>query len=55
MIYEKNAPTALDRCADYDADAIERILRRQLERLGAADMFDGKKVAVKLNLVMKMI
>ena len=53
MMIDKNAPIALDRCADYDADTLERILRSQLERLGAAELFDGKKVAVKVNLVMK--
>ncbi|MBO5220377.1 MAG: DUF362 domain-containing protein, partial [Clostridia bacterium] len=53
MMIDKNAPVALDRCTGYDVDALARILRAQLERLGAADIFDGKKVAVKVNLVMK--
>ena len=53
MMIDKNAPVALDRCTGYDVDALARILRAQLERLGAADMFNGKRVAVKVNLVMK--
>ena len=53
MTVDKHAPVALDRCVGYDVDTLEGILRAQLARLGAADMFDGKKVAVKLNLVMK--
>ena len=45
--------TALDAVETYDADVIEKVLRGQLERLGISDMFDGKRVAVKPNLVMK--
>ena len=45
--------TALDAVRTYDADAIEKVIRDQLERLGISDMFDGKRVAVKPNLVMK--
>ena len=45
--------TALDRVTSYDADKIERMLRGQIEKLGLADMFRNKRVAIKPNLVMK--
>lgn len=45
--------TALDRVTAYDADKIERVLRGQIEKLGLADMFRNKRVAIKPNLVMK--
>ncbi|MBE6611682.1 MAG: DUF362 domain-containing protein [Ruminococcaceae bacterium] len=50
---DKNAAVALDRVEQYDAAELERVIRSQLERLGASHMFDGKKVVVKPNLVMK--
>ncbi len=53
MKIDQNAAVALDRCAYYNVDAIEGILRDQLNRLGASEMFDGKRVAVKVNLVIK--
>lgn len=50
---DKNTPVALDRVEGYDVGTLEAIIRRQLERLGAADIFDNKKVAIKPNMVMK--
>jgi len=44
---------AIDRAETYEVDAIEAVLRDQLERLGASEMFRGKRVAIKPNLVMK--
>jgi uncharacterized protein (DUF362 family)/Pyruvate/2-oxoacid:ferredoxin oxidoreductase delta subunit len=44
---------ALDKVENYDVDAIEAIIRSQLNGLGISDMFYGKRVAVKPNLVMK--
>ncbi len=53
MSLDKNSPVALSRIGEYDVDAIEAIIRRQIENLGAADMFSGKRVVIKPNLVMK--
>ena len=50
---DPEAQTALDRVTSYDADKIERVLRGQIEKLGLADMFRNKRVAIKPNLVMK--
>ncbi len=50
---EKDYMVALDRCESYDVDDIERVLRLQLDKLGAADMFKDKRVVIKPNLVMK--
>lgn len=50
---DPKAPVALDRVASYDVDMLEAVMRSQLERLGISDMFNGKKVAIKPNLVMK--
>ncbi len=50
---DKASPVALDRCESYDVDALERVIRAQLDRLGVGGMFDGKRVVVKPNLVMK--
>ena len=44
---------AIDRACDYSADALEVVLRGQLEKLGATEMFRGKRVVIKPNLVMK--
>lgn len=49
----KASPVALDRVSSYDADAIERVLRAQIDKLGVSDMFKNKVVAIKPNLVMK--
>lgn len=49
----KNSPVALDRVDTYDVGLVESVLRSQLERLGAADMFKDKVVLIKPNLVMK--
>ncbi len=53
MSTDINAAVAFDRADKYDADLIERILRSQLHRLGCSDMFKGKRVVIKPNLVMK--
>ena len=53
MSIQKNAPIALDRVSDYEVSRLEAVLRSQLERLGCTDMFRGKKVVIKPNLVMK--
>ncbi|MBQ8509188.1 MAG: DUF362 domain-containing protein [Clostridia bacterium] len=50
---DPTTPVALDRCDSYDVDTLETLIRRQLEALGCADMFDGKRVAIKPNMVMK--
>ncbi len=50
---EFNRNVAVDRADSYDVQKLEAILRGQLERLGAADMFRGKRVVIKPNLVMK--
>ncbi len=44
---------ALRRCVEYEPEAVEACLRDMLESLGISDMFTGKKVVVKPNLVMK--
>ncbi len=44
---------ALDRVTKYDVTKIESILLSQMERLGCGDMFCGKRVVIKPNLVMK--
>lgn len=46
-------PTSLSKVESYDVDILEKTIRAQLEILGCADMFDGKKVVIKPNLVMK--
>ncbi len=43
----------LDRVERYDVDFIERVLRRQLEKLDAVTMFKDKRVVIKPNMVMK--
>ena len=43
---DPEAQTALDRVTAYDADKIERVLRGQIEKLGLADMFRNKRVAI---------
>lgn len=53
MSIDKNSPVAISRVGEYNADAIEAVIREQLEKLGAADMFSGKRVVIKPNLVMK--
>lgn len=53
MKINPNAAVALTRCDVYDTERLEGIILDMLEKLGIAHMFDGKKVAVKPNLVMK--
>ena len=53
MTVNNNAAVAVDRLSEYDPDKLEKVLRAQLDRLGAADMFHGKRVVIKPNLVMK--
>lgn len=50
---DKNEPVALNRVESYDVDLLESVIRSQLKNLGVEDMFAGKRVAVKPNLVMK--
>ncbi|MBQ4066523.1 MAG: DUF362 domain-containing protein [Clostridia bacterium] len=46
-------PVALDRCKNYDTEAITAILERQFLALGiTAELIRGKKVVIKPNLVM---
>lgn len=49
----KTAKVALDRVTDYELENVESVLRAQIKKLGCEDMFRGKKVAIKPNLVMK--
>lgn len=44
---------ALDRLDCYDVIKLESVLRSQIERLGCGEMFRGKRVVIKPNLVMK--
>jgi len=53
MMPGQNAPVVLDRVSEYDTDTLERIFRAQLKVLGAEKLFDGKKVVIKVNLVIK--
>ena len=48
-----SSAVTLDRCAGYNVGTLEGLIRRSLDRLGAADMFDNKRVVIKPNLVMK--
>lgn len=50
---DKGAAVALDRVDSYSVDKLESVLRSQLERLSCTNMFRGKRVAIKPNLVMK--
>ena len=47
------APVALTKIGSYDVGALENAIRKQLELIGMADMFDSKRVVIKPNLVMK--
>lgn len=53
MSTDKNSPVALSRIDNYNVDAIESVIREQIKKLGVSDMFTGKRVAIKPNLVMK--
>src|SRR5699024_1455928 len=50
---DPNEPVAISKVGEYDADQIEALLRRQLTSLGISDMFVGRSVVIKPNLVMK--
>lgn len=50
---DPNEPVAISKAGEYDADQIEALLRRQLTSLGISDMFEGRSVVIKPNLVMK--
>lgn len=50
---DPNEPVAISSLREYDADQIEALLRRQLTSLGISDMFEGRSVVIKPNLVMK--
>ncbi len=50
---DKNEPVALARVGGYDVGLIESTIRGQLKELGLSGMFDGKRVVIKPNLVMK--
>ena len=43
----------LDRVDSYDVDLIENVLRCQLDKLDAKEMFRDKRVVIKPNMVMK--
>lgn len=50
---DKNEPVALAKVGEYDVGLIESTIRGQLKELGLSGMFDGKRVVIKPNLVMK--
>ena len=50
---DKNEPVALARLDDYNVETLENTIRDQLGKLGCRDIFDGKRVVIKPNLVMK--
>lgn len=50
---DKNEPVALAKVGGYDVGLIESTIRGQLKELGLSGMFDGKRVVIKPNLVMK--
>ena len=50
---DKNEPVALAKVDEYDVGLIESTIRGQLKELGLSGMFDGKRVVIKPNLVMK--
>ncbi|MCI8387432.1 MAG: DUF362 domain-containing protein [Clostridiales bacterium] len=50
---DRSEPAALSRITSYDVDILEKTIRKQLDSLGLTDMFKGKRVVVKPNLVMK--
>ncbi len=53
MNINKNEPVAISRVESYDTDKIEGVLRRQFDLLGITELFKGKKIAIKPNMVMK--
>ncbi len=53
MKINPNSAVAIARCSEYEVSRLEEIILKMLSDLGISDMFDGKKVAVKPNLVMK--
>ncbi len=53
MEINPNSAVALTRCKSYEVSRLEEIIHRMLSDLKIDSMFDGKRVAVKPNLVMK--
>ena len=49
----KNEPVVLSKVDDYDVGLIESAVREELRLLGLSELFRGKKVVIKPNLVMK--
>ena len=50
---DPDEPSVISAVGEYDVGLIETALRRELELLGITDMFAGKRVMIKPNLVMK--
>lgn len=53
MKINPNAAVSLKRCEKYEVAGLEKAVKEMLSELGVLDMFDGKRVAIKPNLVMK--
>ncbi len=53
MKINPNSPVAIKRCEKYNAAELAEIIEEMLDSLDVAHMFDGKRVAIKPNLVMK--
>lgn len=53
MEINPNSAVAVTRCESYEVSRLEEIILRMLSDLKIDAMFDGKRVAVKPNLVMK--
>lgn len=50
---DKQQPVTLDRISDYDSKKIKELVINNLRKLGVPHIFDGKRVVIKPNLVMK--
>jgi len=53
-MFSFNDPVVLTGCREYDYDKIKTILKEQIGQICPNDIFTGKKVVIKPNLVRKM-